>query len=127
MINCLIVDDEQHAIDLLSDHISKVPFLNIKFQSTESVEAFQYLQQNQVDLVFLDIHMPELNGLQFLKLLGNNSKVILTTAYPEYALEGYEHNIIDYLLKPILFERFFKAVNKAFDHFQLKARLFHSY
>lgn len=118
MINCIIVDDEQHAIDLLTEHVSKVPTLKLVFHTTDAIKAFQYVQENPVDLVFLDIHMPELNGLQFLKLLGSKSKVILTTAYPEYALEGYEHNIIDYLLKPIFFDRFFKAANKAFELFQ---------
>ena len=115
MINCIIIDDEQHAIDLLSDHISKIPLLNLQFATTRSIEAFQYIQRTPADLIFLDIQMPELDGIQFLKLLKGRSKVILTTAYSKYALEGYEHDIIDYLLKPIVFERFLKAVQKAID------------
>lgn len=115
MINCIIVDDEQHAIDLLSAHISKVPLLNLQFATTRSIEAFQYIQRNSADLIFLDIQMPELGGIQLLKLLKGKSKVILTTAYSKYALEGYEHDIVDYLLKPIVFERFLKAVQKAID------------
>ena len=113
MISCIIVDDEQHAIDLLSNHISKIPLLDLRFVTTDSLKAFQYINQNKTDLIFLDIHMPELDGIQFLKLLKGRSKVILTTAYSEYALEGYEHDIVDYLLKPIVFERFLKAAQKA--------------
>lgn len=115
MITCIIVDDEQHAIDLLSNHISKISMLDLRFATTDSLKAFQYIHQNKTDLIFLDIHMPELDGIQFLKLLKGRSKVILTTAYSEYALEGYEHDIIDYLLKPIVFERFLKASQKAID------------
>lgn len=113
MISCIVIDDEPHAIDLLKLHIGKVPLLDLQFATTNSIEAFQYVQQHRTDLIFLDIHMPELDGIQFLKLLGSKSKVILTTAYSEYALEGYEHNIIDYLLKPIRFERFLSAAQKA--------------
>jgi DNA-binding LytR/AlgR family response regulator len=113
MIKCIIVDDEPHAIELLSSYVEKVPSLQLSFSSINPIEAFQYIQKNTVDLVFLDIHMPELDGLQFLKLLGGKSKVILTTAYPEHALEGYEHDVVDYLLKPIMFDRFLKAVTKA--------------
>ena len=116
MINCVIIDDEQHAIDLLSMYISKLPLLHLQFATTSSIEAFQYIQESKIDLIFLDIHMPELDGIQFLRLLKGRSKVILTTAYSEYALEGYEHDIIDYLLKPIVFERFLKAVQKFTNH-----------
>ena len=115
MISCIIVDDEQHAIDLLTLHISKTETLDLKFSTTNSIKAFEYLQKNKTDLVFLDIHMPELDGMQFLKLLKGKSKAILTTAYADYALEGYELDIVDYLLKPITFERFLKASQKAID------------
>lgn len=115
MIKCLIVDDEQHAVELLTSYVGKLPDLELAFATTKSITAFQYAQNNLVDLVYLDIHMPELNGIQFLKLLSGKAKVILTTAYPEYALEGYEHDIIDYLLKPILFDRFLKATQKAIN------------
>jgi two-component system, LytTR family, response regulator len=120
MVNCIIVDDEQHAIDLLSNHISKIPFLNMQFSTTDPVKAFQYVHQKRTDLIFLDIQMPELDGIQFLNLLKGNAKVILTTAYTKYALQGYEHDIIDYLLKPIVFERFLKAVQKAMDVFAIR-------
>jgi len=113
MLKCIIVDDEPHAIELIRSYIEKTSSLQLFFSSTNSIEAFQYIQKNVVDLVFLDIHMPELDGLQFLKLLGGKCKVILTTAYPEHALDGYEHDVVDYLLKPIMFDRFLKAVTKA--------------
>ncbi|MBD0286627.1 MAG: response regulator transcription factor [Flavisolibacter sp.] len=116
MIKCLVVDDEKHAIEILTHYIEKMPVLTLAYSTTESLEAFQYVQSNPVDLIFLDIQMPHLQGLQFLKLLGGKSKVILTTAYPEYALEGYEHDILDYLLKPIMFDRFLKAVQKIMNH-----------
>ncbi|GAA4445332.1 LytTR family DNA-binding domain-containing protein [Ravibacter arvi] len=115
MINCLIVDDEQHAIDLLKLHIDKIPLLHVKWSTTSPLEAFQYVQKHRIDLLFLDIHMPELDGMQFLKLLGGKVPVILTTAYSEYALEGYEFSVVDYLLKPVRFERFLSAVQKAMD------------
>ncbi len=123
MIKCLVVDDEKHAIEILIHYIGKMPMLTLVYSTTRSLEAFQYIQQNPVDLIFLDIHMPELEGLQFLKLLGGKSKIILTTAYPEYALEGYEHDILDYLLKPILFERFLKAVQKMTNQLQTNQSL----
>ncbi len=112
MINCIIVDDEQHAIDLLSGYITKQPSLSLQYATTNPVDAFNHIGKHKPDLIFLDIHMPELNGIQFLRLLNGKAKVILTTAYAEYALEGYEHDIADYLLKPIRFERFLKAVQK---------------
>jgi two-component system, LytTR family, response regulator len=120
MINCIIVDDEQHAIDLLLNHISKIHFLHVQFSTTDPVQAFQYVNQKRTDLIFLDIQMPELDGIRFLNLLKGNSKVILITAYTKYALEGYEHDIIDYLLKPIVFERFLKAVQKTMDVFTVR-------
>lgn len=115
MTTCIIIDDEQHAIDLLSDHIRKFPSLRLQYATDNSVDAYQYLQQHSADLIFLDIQMPHLDGIQLLKLLKGKSKVILTTAYPEYAMDGYEHDVIDYLLKPIVFDRFLKAVQKAMD------------
>lgn len=112
MIKCVIIDDEVHAIEVIKAHISKVPVLGLAYATTNPVEAFQYVQQHKPDLIFLDIQMPELDGLSFLKLLNGNTKVILTTAYREHALTGYEYNVTDYLLKPVLFERFLKAVQK---------------
>ena len=113
MIRCLAVDDEAPALLILADYIGQLPFLTLVGTTTNPIEALTLVQQGQVDLVFLDIQMPKLTGLQFLKLAGNKCKVVLTTAYPEYALEGYENDVVDYLLKPISFERFFKAAQKA--------------
>ncbi|MBE7175503.1 MAG: response regulator transcription factor [Mucilaginibacter polytrichastri] len=113
MIQCLLVDDEPLALDLLADYASKVPFLNLKKATTSPIEALTLAQEGDVDLVFLDVQMPELTGIQFMKIARGKVKVILTTAYPEYALDGYEHDVVDYLLKPFSFERFMKAVQKA--------------
>ena len=115
MISCIVIDDEQHAIDLLSNHISKIPLLDLRLATTDPLQAFQYVQQTKPDLIFLDIQMPELDGMEFLKLIQGRSKIILTTAYAEYALEGYEHDIVDYLLKPIVFQRFLRAAQKAIE------------
>lgn len=113
MIRCLAVDDEAPALAILADYIGQVPFLALAGTTTDPIEALTWVQQGRADLVFLDIQMPRLTGLQFLKLAGNRCKVILCTAYPEYALEGYENDVVDYLLKPVSFERFFKAAQKA--------------
>lgn len=118
MIRCLAVDDEAYAVKIIADYISKVPFLTLVGTTTSAIEALTLVQQGGIDLVFLDIQMPDLTGIQFLKLCGSKCKVILTTAYPEYALEGYEHDVIDYLLKPIPFDRFLKAAQKAFNQLQ---------
>ncbi|TPE45839.1 LytR/AlgR family response regulator transcription factor [Pontibacter mangrovi] len=120
MIRCIAVDDEAYAANLLADYISKVPFLELVGKTTSPIEAINWVQEGKVDLVFLDIQMPELTGIQFLKICGSKCKVILTTAYPEYALEGYEHDVVDYLLKPIPFDRFLKAVHKAQSMLQLQ-------
>lgn len=113
MIRCLAVDDEAYAVKIIADYIHKIPFLHLVGTTTSAIDALGQVQQGGIDLVFLDIQMPDLTGIQFLKLCGSKCKVILTTAYPEYALEGYEHDVIDYLLKPIAFDRFFKAAQKA--------------
>ena len=113
MLRCIAVDDEAYASRLLAAYIRKIPGLELVGTTTNPIEALQWVQAGRVDLVFLDIQMPELTGLQFLKLCGSKCKVILTTAYPEYALEGYEHDVVDYLLKPVAFDRFLRAVQKA--------------
>ncbi|MDR3693080.1 LytTR family DNA-binding domain-containing protein [Mucilaginibacter sp.] len=113
MIRCIIVDDEPLALHVLEDYISKIPFLHLVKATTNPIEALTLVQEKEADLVFLDVQMPELTGIQFLKIANGKAKVILTTAYPQYALEGYELDVIDYLLKPIAFDRFFKAVQKA--------------
>jgi len=112
MIRCLVVDDEPLALDILTDYIAKVPFLELVKATTSAIEALGLVQQDHIDLVFLDVQMPELTGIQFLKIINGKSNVILTTAYPQYALEGYELDVMDYLLKPIAFDRFYKAVQK---------------
>ena len=113
MLRCLVVDDEAYAGRLLASYIEKIPFLTLTGLTTNPIEALLWVQEGRADLVFLDIQMPELTGLQFLKLCGGRCKVILTTAYPEYALEGYEYDVVDYLLKPIAFDRFLRAAQKA--------------
>ncbi|OJW17249.1 LytTR family DNA-binding domain-containing protein [Mucilaginibacter sp. 44-25] len=113
MIKCLVVDDEPLALNILEDYISKVPFLQLIKATTNPIEALTIVQEGGIDLVFLDVQMPELTGIQFLKIANGKAKVILTTAYPQYALEGYELDVVDYLLKPIAFERFYKSVQKA--------------
>jgi len=113
MIKCLVVDDEPLALHILEDYISKMPFLQLVKATTNPIEALTLVQGGNIDLVFLDVQMPELTGIQFLKLANGKAKVILTTAYPQYALEGYELDVVDYLLKPIAFDRFFKSAQKA--------------
>lgn len=116
-IKCVVVDDEPLAISLLENYIQKIPFFEMVFSTENPILALEYLQNNDADLIFLDIQMPELTGINFMKINGQKQKYILTTAYSEYALEGYEHNIIDYLLKPISFERFQKSALKAKERF----------
>jgi two-component system, LytTR family, response regulator len=112
-IRCLVVDDKPLALDILTDYIRKIDFLEFVASTTSALEALKIVEREQIDLLFLDIQMPELTGIQVMKILGDKCRVILTTAYTEYALEGYEHNVVDYLLKPIAFDRFYKAAIKA--------------
>lgn len=111
-IRCIAVDDEPLALDIVESYISKLPYLELVKTCSSATEAMQVLQEEQVDLMFLDIEMPELTGIQFLNILKHQPLIIFTTAYPEYALEGFNHNTVDYLLKPIPFDRFLKAVSK---------------
>jgi DNA-binding LytR/AlgR family response regulator len=110
--NCIIVEDEPLAAEILQDYIMQVPFLQLKAVCTNAILATEALRNYSIDLIFLDINLPKLKGLDFIKTLQTPPKIILTTAYHEYALQGYEHNVLDYLLKPIEFSRFLKAVNK---------------
>lgn len=114
-IRCLIVDDEPPAREIIRRYIEQVPLLEVVGECGNALQAFTMLQQNTVDLIFLDIRMPQLNGNDFLKTLKNRPKVIFTTAYSDYAVESYELDVIDYLLKPIPFDRFLKAVNKVYQ------------
>ncbi|MEO0552198.1 MAG: LytTR family DNA-binding domain-containing protein [Bacteroidota bacterium] len=113
-LKCIVIDDEPYARDLLSDYIEKLPFLELCGCYSSGLDALSVVKQEQVDLVFLDIQMPDITGIDFLKALTNPPKVIFTTAHAEYALDGYELNVLDYLLKPFDFNRFVKAVDKAF-------------
>ena len=117
---CLIVDDEQLARTLLEGFVSKIPQLELKGMCKNPLEASQVMLQEQIDILFLDIQMPELTGVEFLKTLKHRPVTIFTTAYSEYALEGYELEVIDYLVKPFAFERFLKAANKAMDYVKLQ-------
>ena len=115
MIRCIAIDDEPLALDIITDYVSKIPELTLVASTTNAIEVLPLIQQGGVDLVFLDVQMPELTGIQFLKILNGRCDVILTTAYPQYALEGYELNVLDYLLKPIAFDRFYRSVQKALN------------
>jgi len=114
-IRCLVIDDEPPAREIIRRYIEQVPTLKFVGECGNAIQAFTLLQQQPVDLMFLDIRMPQLNGNDFLKTLKNPPKVIFTTAYSEYAVEGYELDAIDYLMKPVPFDRFLKAVNKAYQ------------
>ena len=113
-MNCIIVDDEPLARDLLEDFTSKVPFLKLKALCKSGFEAMEVLQKEKIDLIFLDIQMPDLSGIQLFQSLAVKPQVIFTTAYHDYAVEGFELDATDYLVKPFTFERFLKAANKAF-------------
>jgi two-component system, LytTR family, response regulator len=112
MYRCLIIDDEPLALNVLADYVQQSKGLQLVDVTTSPIHGLQRVQAGEADLVFLDIQMPELNGIQFMKIAGNLCKIIVTTAYPEYAIDGYEYNAVDYLLKPISFERFTKAIQK---------------
>jgi DNA-binding LytR/AlgR family response regulator len=115
----LIVDDEPLAQDILETYIQNLPEMELIKKCNNAFEANEELSKQHIDLIFLDIQMPQLSGIDFLKTLTNKPMIIFTTAFSDYALEGFEHNAIDYLLKPISMERFMKAVNKAREHYQL--------
>ena len=113
--NCLVVDDEPIARKIIANYIEQMPFLLLAKESINALDTIDYLRNNKIDIIFLDINMPNLSGLQLLKIIQPQQPVIFTTAYSEYAVESYELNAVDYLLKPFSFERFAKAVYKAVD------------
>jgi DNA-binding LytR/AlgR family response regulator len=122
VLKCLIVDDEPPAIRLLEKYVSKVPFLELIATTTSSLEALSKIEEGSIDLVFMDFQMPDLTGLQLSKIVKGKTNIIFTTAYPQFALQSYEVDAIDYLLKPFEFERFYEAVLKVKNTFQAEVK-----
>ncbi len=118
-INCAIIDDEPLAAGLLESYVAKTPYLNLTGTYNSAITAMRDLRDNPVPLLFLDIQMPELSGVEFAKILPKDTKIIFTTAFPQYALEGYKVNALDYLLKPISYEDFLRATEKAQDWYNM--------
>ena len=121
MINCIAIDDEPLALKQITSYIEKTPFLILQNSFESAIDALSFLQENNVELMFVDINMPDLNGMDFVKSLENPPKIIFTTAYSEYALEGFKVDALDYLLKPIDYAAFLKASNKAKSWFDLQS------
>jgi two-component system LytT family response regulator len=122
MINCLIVDDEQAAIDVLTYYVKQAPFLHLVRSTTNPMEAMEWVNNEKIDIIFLDIQMPEISGLDFIRTMkGGKSRVILTTAYSEFATEGFDLDVVDYLLKPISLPRFLRGVQRAVNMITLSA------
>ena len=117
IINCLIIDDEPLAINVIKNHIKEIDNINVIDTFNSAIDALNFMKSNTVDLIFLDINMPLLDGLDFIKSLDKKPMIIITTAYSEYAIKTYELEVLDYLMKPISFPRFLKAVNRAFKKF----------
>ena len=120
MIRCIAVDDEKLVLELLADNIKKIPYLQLVATCKNALEATEILQRENIDVIFLDIQMPKLSGLKFIETLPQPPMIILITAYEQYAVESYNLNVVDYLLKPVSFERFLKACNKANELYNLQ-------
>ena len=118
-LNCIAIDDEPLALNIIKKYVTDIPELNLITSCSDAIEGMAILKKDKIDLIFLDINMPKLSGISFLKATKNPPLVIFTTAYSEYAIEGFELEAVDYLLKPFSFERFLKAVNKAVEQFEL--------
>ncbi|MBN2480496.1 MAG: response regulator transcription factor [Bacteroidales bacterium] len=121
-LNCAVIDDEYLARQYIIDYIKKLPFLNLVGDYNSPLLVIEEIKHNKIDILFLDIQMPDITGLDFLRSLNPQPYIIFTTAYKEYALDGYEHNVVDYLLKPFSFDRFLKAVNKVIDKIQQETK-----
>lgn len=122
MINCVIIDDEPIAREGMANYVREIDFLQLTGTCENPIELVKLLDRQHVDLIFLDVQMPKMNGIDFLKIVQKPPMVIITTAFPSYALEGFQLNVLDYLVKPITFDRFFKSANKAKDYYQLITR-----
>ena len=122
MLRCIAIDDEELALELMEDNIKKLPYLQLVATFSNPLEAIKLLQEQEIDLVFLDIQMPGITGLQFIESTKSSCMFILVTAYEKYALEGYNLNVVDYLVKPVALDRFIKACNKAFELHQLRTK-----
>lgn len=122
MLRCIAIDDEPLALELLEDNISRVPFLQLVASCDSAINAIKIVQEEQIDLIFLDIQMPGLTGLQFIQNLSQKPMIILITAYEKYALEGFNLDVTDYLVKPVSLDRFIKACGKALELYQLKTK-----
>lgn len=120
MIRCIAIDDEPLALHQIAGYIAKTPFLDLKGEFDSAIKAISFLHENEIDLMFLDINMPDLNGLDFVKSQSNPPKVVFTTAYPDYAVEGFRVNALDYLLKPIDYDIFLKSANKVLEWYSLR-------
>jgi len=112
MVKCIIVDDEPLDIEVISSHIAKFSDIKVVAECEDLIQAFEILKKKNIDLIFLDIQMPGITGIEFIKSLQNPPQIIITTAYRNYAVESFELNVLDYLLKPVTFQRFLKAINK---------------
>lgn len=117
-INCVIIDDEPLAAELLASYAEKVPFLDLQGTFNSATEAIKTIREKKIDLLFLDIQMPELSGLEFARIIGSETRIVFTTAFSQYAIEGYKVNALDYLLKPISFDKFLEVSQKALDYFE---------